>query len=90
MKAIVDGSLCAGHARCVFEAPEVYELDDLGYNSTTIDPVPPGLEDKARRVPTPALSARSRSRSDRRGPSTDLAPERSTEPCVRPPTQVRP
>ncbi|WP_026926476.1 ferredoxin [Granulicoccus phenolivorans] len=49
MKAIVDGSLCAGHARCVFEAPEVYELDDLGYNSTTIDPVPPGLEDKARR-----------------------------------------
>jgi ferredoxin len=30
-------------------APEVYELDDLGYNVTAVKEVPPGLEEQARK-----------------------------------------
>jgi ferredoxin len=49
MKAIVHADRCQGHARCLAEGPDVYVLDDLGYNSTSIEHVPPHLEDQARR-----------------------------------------
>jgi len=32
MKAEVDKSLCVGHALCWREAPDVFPLDDEGYN----------------------------------------------------------
>jgi ferredoxin len=48
MKIVVDKNKCSGHARCAATAPEVYELDDLGYIGFAEKEVPPGLEDKAR------------------------------------------
>jgi ferredoxin len=49
MKVTVDRARCQGHAMCSFQAPEVYELDDNGYNSMGTFVVPAGLEDTARR-----------------------------------------
>jgi ferredoxin len=49
MKLKIDGELCSGHGRCYVLAPEVYELDDDGYNAhrgSVID-VAPGLEEAA-------------------------------------------
>lgn len=47
MKAIVDVNRCVGHAMCKAYAPEVYQLDELGYNVTGEVEVPPELEEKA-------------------------------------------
>jgi ferredoxin len=47
MRIRVDPELCSGHARCGEVAPEVYELDDEGYNELRhqgVVEVPPGLE----------------------------------------------
>ena len=49
MKIRVDAERCQGHARCLAEGPDVYVLDDEGYNSTDVDHVPPHLEEQARR-----------------------------------------
>jgi ferredoxin len=49
MKVLVQANRCQGHARCLAEGPDVYVLDDLGFNSTNIDDVPPHLHDQARR-----------------------------------------
>jgi ferredoxin len=49
MRIIVDADRCQGHARCQAEGPDVYVLDDLGYNSTSIDDVPAELQQQARR-----------------------------------------
>lgn len=49
MRAIVDVERCTGHARCQSLAPEVYVLDDLGYNVTEATDVHPGFEEQARR-----------------------------------------
>jgi ferredoxin len=40
MKVSVKNDRCQGHARCVFFAPEVFEIDDEGYAK-----VRPGFED---------------------------------------------
>ena len=50
MKAKIDGDNCSGHGRCAKYAPNVFRLDDDGYNAdrgTTID-VPAGEEDAAK------------------------------------------
>lgn len=50
MKVRIDLELCTGHGRCAHYGPEVYRLDDDGYNAdrgTTIE-VPVGLEDQAK------------------------------------------
>lgn len=44
MKVFVDTFKCSGHARCNIAAPDVYELDDLGYCAITELEVPEGLE----------------------------------------------
>jgi ferredoxin len=44
MKLEVNKALCSGHARCAAAAPEVYELDDNGFNALTILEVAPELE----------------------------------------------
>jgi ferredoxin len=49
MKIVVDKGKCSGHARCAAIAPEVYELDDLGFVDITEREVPPGLEEPARK-----------------------------------------
>ena len=49
MRVRVDGEKCQGHNRCFSLAPELFELDDLGYSHERNDgTVPPGLEEKAR------------------------------------------
>ena len=48
MKILVNAERCQGHARCLAEGPELYVLDDQGYNSTNIDDVPPELQAQAR------------------------------------------
>jgi ferredoxin len=45
----VDNSVCQGHARCNAVAPEVFELDDLGYVATPSGDVAPGLETQAKK-----------------------------------------
>lgn len=50
MKAVVDSALCAAHGLCAATAPELFDLDDDGYNlaaGTTVE-VPAGQEDAAR------------------------------------------
>jgi ferredoxin len=49
MRIVVDRDRCQGHARCQAEGPDVYELDDMGYNSTSSDHVPTELQNQARR-----------------------------------------
>lgn len=50
MKVIVDPELCTGHGRCWTNAPEVYTLDDNGYNAVTGVPIDiaPDREEAAR------------------------------------------
>jgi ferredoxin len=49
MKVRVDPERCQGHNRCYALAPELFEIDDLGYSSAVGDgTVPPELEEKAR------------------------------------------
>ena len=50
MKLNVDRERCMGHAVCAMNAPDLMQLDDLGYNVTGIADVPPGHEDEARRA----------------------------------------
>ena len=33
MKVTVDEKKCSGHARCAAVGPELWELDELGYNA---------------------------------------------------------
>ena len=49
MKIKVRQDLCCGAGLCVKAAPEVFQLDELGYNKMDEQDVPPGLEDAARR-----------------------------------------
>lgn len=48
MKIIVHHDLCTGHGRCAVAAPEVYVLDETGYNRMPPFEVPVGLEAQAR------------------------------------------
>jgi ferredoxin len=49
MRITVDTEACTGHALCFAAAPDVYVLDELGYNVTPASEVPPELEEQARR-----------------------------------------
>ena len=49
MKVTVTPGRCQGHARCLAEGPDLYVLDDFGYNSTDIEDVPAALAEQARR-----------------------------------------
>ncbi|HWW54578.1 MAG TPA: ferredoxin [Acidimicrobiales bacterium] len=49
MKFHVNADLCQGHNRCAALAPQLVEVDDLGYAHESNDGlVPPELEDVAR------------------------------------------
>ena len=49
MRIRVDQERCSGHALCQHHGPDVYVLDDLGYNRTDVDDVPEVLWEQARR-----------------------------------------
>jgi ferredoxin len=49
MRVHVDGERCQGHNRCYALAPELFDVDDLGYAHELGDgTVTPGLEEQAR------------------------------------------
>jgi ferredoxin len=49
MRVHVDGEKCQGHNRCYAIAPEVFDVDDLGYAHELRDGVVPAeLEERAR------------------------------------------
>ena len=49
MRIKVDSEKCQGHNRCYAIAPELFDVDDLGYATELNDgTVPEGLEEKAR------------------------------------------
>jgi ferredoxin len=49
MRVHVDAEKCQGHNRCYSLAPELFDVDDLGFASEKNNgDVPPQLEDKAR------------------------------------------
>ena len=49
MRVTVDAEKCQGHNRCYAIAPELFDVDELGYATAVNDgAVPPELEDKAR------------------------------------------
>lgn len=47
MKVRVDQAKCSGHAQCNATAPDVYEIDDMGYCAISELTVPDGLEAEA-------------------------------------------
>ena len=48
MRVHVDPSMCQAHNRCHSVAPEVYELDDMGFGHASTTTVPKELEEAAR------------------------------------------
>ena len=49
MRVSVDAEKCQGHNRCYAIAPDLFDVDDLGYATAVGDgTVPAGDEDKAR------------------------------------------
>lgn len=49
MRVHVISEKCQGHNRCYALAPELFDVDDLGYATEIGDgEVPPGMEDSAR------------------------------------------
>ena len=49
LKVRVDSEKCQGHNRCYALAPDVFDVDDLGFAFVTIDgDVPAELEDASR------------------------------------------
>jgi ferredoxin len=49
MRVRVDADKCQGHNRCYAIAPELFDVDELGYAHELNDGiVPPALEEKAR------------------------------------------
>ncbi len=48
MKLGVDEQFCTGYGNCKKAAPDVYVLDELGFNRTLTQTVPKNLEQQAR------------------------------------------
>ena len=50
MKAIVDHSLCEGHAKCMDNVPEVFEVRDDDRSYTLLDEIPEEQRAKVERA----------------------------------------
>ncbi|MCZ6657602.1 MAG: ferredoxin [Gammaproteobacteria bacterium] len=50
MKAIVDHSLCEGHAKCMDNVPEVFEVREDDRSYTLLDEIPEELRAKVERA----------------------------------------
>jgi ferredoxin len=44
----VDREACQGHNRCKALAPELFDVDDLGYSFPLVDEIPDELVERAR------------------------------------------
>lgn len=49
MKIRVQADLCCAAQLCILAAPDLFRLDDLGYNASDGEEVPAGQEEDARR-----------------------------------------
>jgi ferredoxin len=49
MKIKIETEKCVGHARCAAAAPEIFSLDDNGFNTTPEIAEPDALKEKAAR-----------------------------------------
>jgi ferredoxin len=49
MKIIVRKDLCCAAQLCLLAAPDVFRLDELGYNDSDGDEVPAGKEEEAQK-----------------------------------------
>lgn len=47
MKLSINTAACSGHAQCAATAPDLFEVDDLGYALPFDGDVPSGQEDAA-------------------------------------------
>jgi ferredoxin len=59
MRITVDLELCDGHGQCVFAAPAVFELDDVGdlnYAADAGDEQRPNVENAVRLCPVQAIA----------------------------------
>ena len=50
MKIRIRADLCCAAQLCTQIAPDLFRLDELGYNASDGDEVPPGKEEKASRA----------------------------------------
>ena len=50
MKVIVDHSLCEGHARCMDNVPEVFEVHDDDRSYVLLEQIPEDLREKIERA----------------------------------------
>ena len=51
MRIVIDAEKCEGHSRCYALAPDLVDVDDLGYAFVLgTGTVPDGLEDRARLI----------------------------------------
>ncbi|MDP9463725.1 MAG: ferredoxin [Actinomycetota bacterium] len=50
MRATVEASRCHGHQMCAIASPELFGSDEYGNAVVLLEPVPAGLEAKARRA----------------------------------------
>ena len=51
MRIVIDAEKCEGHSRCYALAPDLVDVDDLGYAFVLgTGAVPDGLEDRARLI----------------------------------------
>jgi ferredoxin len=52
MKVSINSQRCQGHARCIYFAPEVFEIDDEGYAKVKsgLETVPTELQEKVRKA----------------------------------------
>lgn len=52
MRVTIDSDRCQGHARCIFFAREIFEIDEDGYAKVRqgLEVVPPELEANAERA----------------------------------------
>lgn len=50
MKAIVDHSLCEGHAKCMDNVPEVFEVREDDRSYTVLDEIPKELRVRVERA----------------------------------------
>ena len=48
MKLRIEEDLCTGHGRCYALAPELFDTDDFGHGTVTVDDVPDRLLERAR------------------------------------------
>ena len=50
MKVVIDHTLCEGHAKCMENAPEVFEVRDDDYSYALLDEIPEDLRAKVERA----------------------------------------